>query len=635
MHGSAGQYYIYSKSKASFQQGNDIRANVANKNKAPTKADKQSILNKITEQINKKDFQEKLKKLFTETDITQDQLMEYLTNQNSAFDEKKFVDHLILKNILKNTLKPDLEKLDRHRISSWFSTHTESYKMAYSAIRMVLYNCFPKEKIEEGEKKQKFENVLSKILESDSINIRVNQDHLKKQDRFVVKHFKRKQNNPLEKKNSQKTSLELQSGGIRNKNYKITVDFHDISVSHRTNRLLEIAQHPEKITDHVKQEEILPFVTSAINALASISYLKERQDWIISIEKCRNFDEFKPLLTKKQDTEKFDDSPENQEKIAYYILSRNRHLHLVRSPSTNSIKFVVKALEDAKKGKIPLDINKTLEEIKLFHANSTPNFDPRVPQICKASGSVYPFSRIDNDKYVVFTDEKISLGRGGSKEVTVGLMVTVDEKKELQMSRIAITKQDLEAAANSRAIPVIRQIKNKQKENGKLFEHLHLGYYKIGDARYSVRPSQISTSPIISEYSYQHLFKDGTLAQHPIQNQSDLIDRLIQITEGLIEATECGVVVRDLKPENVFVETVDGKKKYYLADMDDWRLEEDIEMNIPVETLNFREFKTILHVLLSESPNTVDDFKIEQGFSQLADLTLTNALSWLQQLQST
>lgn len=628
MHGSAVRSSM--ASQASFQQRNSIPARATNENKTPTKAEKQQLLNEITEQINKKDFQEKLKKLFTNTDITQAQLMEYLTNQNSEFDEEIFRDHLILKNILKNILKCNLNILDQHRISSWFSTHTESYKIACSAIRMVLYNCFPKEKIND-EKKPEFEKLLSKILESDSINLSV-KDYSKKQDHFIVEHFKRIPNGPSDKKNLQKTSFELQSGGIRNKNYTITVDFHNISVSHKTNRLLEIAQHPEKITDQVKQEEIMPFVTSAIDASESIYYLNQRNEWINSIEKFRNFDEFKNCLTKKQDAEGFDDSPENQEKIAYYILSRNRHLHLVRSSRTNSIKSVLKTLDDAKKGKPSPEIMETLQEIKSFHTANTSIFDPCAPLIRRASGSVYPFNRIDSDKYVIFTDKKILLGRGGSKEVTVGLMVTIDEQdQQLSMQRIAITKQNEEAAANSRAIPVIKQILDVQNRDDNKFEHLHLGYYKLGDVRYSVKTSQSSSSSIISEYSYQRIFDGGTLAEYPIQDQNDLIDRLIQITKGLIEATQCDVVVRDLKPENVFVETDDGKKKYYLADMDDWRLKEDpeiVQLNKSVEELNFKTFKTILRQLLSDSPDTVNDFLIQQQSSELTNLT--EALLWLQ-----
>jgi hypothetical protein len=478
MHGSAVRYSIYSNSKASFQQRNSIRANASNENKTPTKAEKQHLLNQITEEINKKDFQEKLKKLFTETAITRADLMEYLTNQNSEFEETKFDGDFSLKMILQEILKPKLQILDRHRISSWFSTHTESYKIACSAIQMVLYNCFPKDK-EKDEEKQK----LSKILGSDSINLSV-KDYSDKQDCFTVDHFKRKKNDPSDKNNSQTTSLELQSGGIRNKNYKITVDFH-----------------LEKVPE-------------------------------ISIE-----------LTLVAISE---DKKNNPAYIAPYVVKQNKNL------------------------------------------------------------KVYAFERINENQYVIHLPlERIILGQGAYKIAYKGHMVTVDEHgMYTNLREIAITKTKRSSNQKNNTHAIVQRCHEVQSATGLIIKGLHLRYpCDKSVLRHSIpRKGFIKEEEnTISEYTYQELF-EGTLDKYKFTNTRDFLEKLLQITMGLKEATTCKVCVIDIKPDNIFFKTVDGKMQCFLADMDGWMLERSDIQGLDADILNLKAFYMIFRQFLSVKP---------------------------------
>lgn len=579
---------------------------------------KREALRSVTQIINERHFQEKLKSLLGSNGLDHaQQLMDFLSDENKAVCpfSKAEVDDVFFDQLC--NIKCELSLLSQHRISSFFSTHTESYKMAIAAIRSVVMACFPKEQIENTQERRQFQKTQNRILESDSFcyNMHLENKDRTKTDFFPVGPFKRTGDDFVHHTHS----VQLDAGGWRNKKYHIDLTFH-AHVRHDTHKLLRLAKNPDVITSDIKSKELIPFVEDRISLLSQQTDFEAKRDLIHQIAGMKNFSELDRILNRNPEGSQPDDSPENREKIAYYILSRNRHFLRSQSHQTDSIKKVLNALLlmqtlETRKQQRSTSIQSTIRAIEQdYEQNLTCNHYPHIG-MSSSHDEMVPFERIAQDKYVIhFVDqEKRILGRGGSKEAYEGTMVTVDPvtHRVSNMKSIVITKQSLETREDSNAPSILARLWDRQTKRlaeGKgHFQYFHLEYFRAEAMRHTLntrRRQQAQGSDAETfAYTYQKKFS-GTLADYPAKQEAELLESLIQIATALKDATECGIAVTDAKPENVFVDLESGVKTCFLADMDDWRLDTDPDLSDRGQTVfdwNQHAFNILLKMLLSQA----------------------------------
>lgn len=583
-----------------------------------TATDKRDALKSVTQIINERHFQEKLKSFLGSDGVHRaQQLMDFLSDDNK--DTRPFakqeVDDVFFDQLCK--IKCELSLLSQHRISSFFSTHTESYKMAIAAIRSVVMACFPQEQIENEQERRQFQKTQNRILESDSFcyNMHLKCKDSTKTDFFPIGPFKRTSDDFVRHTHS----VQLDAGGWRDKKYHVDLTFY-AHVRHDTHKLLRLAKNPDLITSDIKSKELIPFVEDRISKLSQAGDFEAKRKRIHQIAGMKNFSELDGILTRNPEGSQPDDSPENREKIAYYILSRNRHFLRSQSHQTDSIKRVLNALLlmqtlETRKQQRSTSIQSTIKAIEQDHEqNPTCNHYPHIGMSSSHDGMV-PFERIAQDKYVIHfvNQEKRILGRGGSKEAYEGTMVTVESATHQvsNMKPIVITKQSLETREDSKAESILARLWDRQTQRlaeGKgHFQYFHLEYFRAEAKRHTLntrlrqRPQDLNGDTFA--YTYQKKFS-GTLANYPAKQEAELLESLIQISTALKDATECGIAVTDPKPENVFVDLEGGVKTCFLADMDDWLLDTDPDLSGTGQTVldwNQRAFNNLLKMLVSQA----------------------------------
>lgn len=569
---------------------------VVDNKKIKTHQDKQNILTSFSEKLSTDEFKNCVKKWFTDSENggkTPNDYVNGLLNsanpqsENNNFDSVNGIENLIINH---------LTQLNVQRSKFFKTEYAESYKVGVVALQIAVNNIYL-----DATQGWKLEDNQSKLKQKAEIFLKHKEGGYtwktpagkKFVGLFQTKHIE-------EDRGYSKTyTVNVMSDPIFTKKYSSQVKFKTINYSHLRKRWEDVAKNQKLISKELKANDLMPFLKKRIEGKTTEQIEKLEKD-IDEIVKKTTYDQFLDLDCVKKNlvgpsptesnTEHTIDnaSPEFLELLAVYLLSHNRHAFRTAFRSnphaTKSIEKIREFLHVQKiieeKAVEHSKINKTLEEIQISFLNTS--YTRTVQPTCKPTRdqNFYVFQRLSRFTYFIELPDAPMIGEGGSKVAKLHLKITVDpmDGSCLNMQPVVRTTQTVESYQASNAKAVITKLREKKRQIESSanisFDYFHLGYDQTGNFRNT--QSRSSQSRLVVS-TVQSFLRAGDLKStpHHIQNPSDFLLCLYQMAMALNTATACGVAVTDAQPQNIFIKTVEGKKRFLLADMDDWLLRKE------------------------------------------------------------